>query len=130
MTIYMFGGERVTAPAAPPAKPPKGSLTIRSAGDIASSDLPASRLVAIWNALPGAPPVTKFKDRKTAARRLWAAFQRIAPSPGREAARAARTPAMTKQARVIEMLRRPADATIHEIVTLPACQPHTVRGPI
>src|SRR6267154_36112 len=51
MTIYMIRGETVTAHAAAPAKPPKGSLTIRSAGDIASSDLPASRLVAIWNAL-------------------------------------------------------------------------------
>ena len=128
MTIYMIRGETVTAHAAAPAKPPKGSLTIRSAGEIASSDLPASRLVAIWNALPGAPPVIKFKDRKTAARRLWAAFQRIAASPRRKAARVARTPAMTKQARVIEMLRRPAGATIDEIVTLTAWQRHTVRG--
>src|SRR5712671_2945644 len=77
MTIYMIRGETVTAHAAAPAKPPKGSLTIRSADDIASSDLPASRLVAIWNALPGAPPVIKFKDRKTAARRLRAAFQLV-----------------------------------------------------
>jgi hypothetical protein len=35
MTIYMIRGETVTAHAAAPAKPPKGSLTIRSAGDIA-----------------------------------------------------------------------------------------------
>ena len=35
---------------------------------------------------------------------------------------------MTKQARVIEMLRRPAGATIDEIVTLTAWQRHTVRG--
>src|SRR5713101_7648612 len=90
MTIYMIRGETVTAHAAAPAKPPKGSLTIRAAGDIASSDLPASHLVAIWNALPGAPPVIKFKDRKTAARRLWAAFQRIAQSPRRKSARVAR----------------------------------------
>src|SRR5260370_1579196 len=128
MTIYMIRGETVTAHAGAPAKRPKGSLTIRSAGEIASSDLPASHLVAIWNALHGAPPVTKFKDRKTAARRLWAAFQRIAPSPRRKSATVARTPAMTKQARVIEMLRRPAGATIDEIVTLTAWPRHTVRG--
>src|SRR5260370_2561017 len=128
MTIYMIRGGTVPAPAAAPANPPKGSLTIRSAGDIASSDLPASRLVAIWNALPGAPPVIKFKDRKTAARRLWAAFHRIAPSPRRKSARVARMPAMTKQARVIEMLRRPAGSTIAELVTLTAWQRHTGRG--
>src|SRR5260370_31322335 len=120
MTIYMIRGETVTAHAAAPAKPPKGSLTIGSAGDIASSDLTAPPLVAIWNALPGAAPVTKFKDRKTAARRLWAGFRRIAPSPRRKSATVARTPAMTKQARVIEMLRRPAGATIDEIVNLTA----------
>src|SRR5260370_22656075 len=128
MTIYMIRGETVTAHAAAPAKPPKGSLTIGSAGDIASSDLPASHLVAIWNALPGAATVTKFKDRKPAARRLWAAVQRIAPSPRRKSATVARTPAMTKQARVIEMLQRPTGATIDEIVTLTAWQRHTVRG--
>ena len=126
MTIYMIRGETVTAHAAAPAKPPKGSLTIRSADEIASSDLPASHLVAIWNALPGAPPVIKFKDRKTAARRLWAAFQQIAPSPRRKSATVARTPAMTKQARVIEMLRRPAGVTIDEIVTLTAWQRHMI----
>jgi hypothetical protein len=128
MTIYLIRGETVTAQAAAPAKPAKGSLTIRSADDIASSDLPVSRLVAIWNALPGAAPVTKFKDRKTAARRLWAAFQQIAPSPGKKSARGAGTPAMTKQAQVIVMLQRPAGATIDEIVTLTAWQRHTVRG--
>ena len=35
---------------------------------------------------------------------------------------------MTKQARVIEMLQRPAGATIDEIVTLTTWQRHTVRG--
>ena len=34
---------------------------------------PTSRLVEIWNALPGVTPVKKFKDRKTAIGRIWAA---------------------------------------------------------
>ena len=127
MTIYMIRGETVTAHAAAPAKLPNGSLTLRSAGEIASSNLPTAHLVAIWNALPGAAPIIKFKDRKTAARRLWAAFQQIAPSPCRKS-RVARTPAMTKQAQVIEMLQRPTGATIDEIVNLTAWQRHTVRG--
>jgi hypothetical protein len=32
---------------------------------------PAERLVAIWNSLPGVTPVKKFKDRTTAATRIW-----------------------------------------------------------
>jgi hypothetical protein len=35
---------------------------------------PAERLVEIWNSLPGATTVKKFKDRKTAARRIWKAI--------------------------------------------------------
>ena len=34
---------------------------------------PTSRLVEIWNTLPGVTPVRKFKDRKTAISRIWAA---------------------------------------------------------
>jgi hypothetical protein len=36
---------------------------------------PAERLVAVWNSLPGVTPVTKFKDRKTAASRVWQRIQ-------------------------------------------------------
>jgi hypothetical protein len=35
----------------------------------------ASRLVEIWNGIPGVTPVKKFKDRATAAARIWAAIQ-------------------------------------------------------
>ena len=40
-----------------------------------SADWPMLRLVAIWNKLPGAQPVRKFTDRKTALRRIWTALQ-------------------------------------------------------
>ena len=32
---------------------------------------PAKRLVAIWNGLPGAPPIHKVQDRKAATSRIW-----------------------------------------------------------
>src|SRR5450755_4138166 len=32
---------------------------------------PATRLVAIWNSLPGVPPIQKFKDHQAAATRIW-----------------------------------------------------------
>ena len=38
---------------------------------------PANRLVDIWNSLPGATPVKKFKDRGTAVARIWKAIQSL-----------------------------------------------------
>jgi hypothetical protein len=32
---------------------------------------PSSRLVEIWNSLPGQKPVKKFTDRKAAVGRIW-----------------------------------------------------------
>jgi type IV secretory pathway VirB10-like protein len=38
---------------------------------------PASRLIEIWNSLPGETPVRKFKDRATAVSRIWKALQSL-----------------------------------------------------
>jgi hypothetical protein len=49
-----------------------------------AADWPAARLVEIWNSLPGAVPVKKFKDRQTAVSRIWKALQSLvqaAPAP-------------------------------------------------
>lgn len=43
-----------------------------------SAGWPTSRLIDIWNSLPGVTPVTKFKDRKTAISRIWTAIQTLA----------------------------------------------------
>src|SRR5271169_1342259 len=42
-----------------------------------AADWPAARLVEIWNSLPGASPVKKFKDRQTAVSRIWKALQSL-----------------------------------------------------
>ena len=42
--------------------------------------LESSRLVEIWNTLPGVTPVKKFKDRPTAAARVWKAIQSLEPA--------------------------------------------------
>ena len=42
-----------------------------------ASNWPAARLVDIWNSLPGATPVKKFKDRATAVSRIWRALQSL-----------------------------------------------------
>jgi len=36
-----------------------------------AANWPTSRLIDIWNGLPGVTSVTKFKDRKTAITRIW-----------------------------------------------------------
>jgi hypothetical protein len=43
-------------------------------GDVAAN-WTTSRLIEIWNGLPGVTPVNKFKDRKTALTRIWNAIQ-------------------------------------------------------
>jgi hypothetical protein len=42
-----------------------------------AADSPVSRLVEIWNSLPGVTPVTKFKDRATGVSRIWKAIQML-----------------------------------------------------
>jgi hypothetical protein len=130
MAVYMIHGEQVTAHAAAPTKAPKGSLIARSEHEIGSSKLTSPQLVALWNALPGAAPITKFKDRKTAARRLWAAFQQLAPASNKIALEPNKRHATTKQEQVIAMLRLKSGATIDDLVDATKWQRHTVRGMI
>ena len=42
-----------------------------------AANCPASRLVEIWNSLPGETQVRKFKDRATAVSRIWKALQNL-----------------------------------------------------
>src|SRR3972149_1679648 len=49
-----------------------------------AADWPISRLVEIWNSLPGATPVKKVTDRKTAITRIWKAIQSLQPTPEAE----------------------------------------------
>jgi hypothetical protein len=47
-----------------------------------AADWPASRLVEIWNSLPGVTPLKKFKDRQTAVARIWKVLETLgAPAP-------------------------------------------------
>ena len=55
------------------------SDTFRSEAELSelAAGWPASRLVEIWNRIPGFVPVKKFTNRKTAVLRIWKAIQSL-----------------------------------------------------
>src|SRR5947207_6056019 len=114
MTLYIIRGHIVTAFASAPASS-EDEVRVRSVEEVEGSGLSAAQMVAIWNALPGAKPLSKFKDRKTAARRLWAAFENLPVATEPTAPAASRSQAGSKQAQVIGLLQRPEGATIEEM---------------
>jgi hypothetical protein len=139
MRIHVIEGTKVTAYTAAPARLPKAAKVIRSAEDLEKSGFSPQKLVALWNGLPAVAPMKKFKDRKTAVRRLWAAFQKLPPGPeaaapsGRRRAAGAKAGERkqregSKQAQVIALLRRPTGATLDDLVAATGWQRHTVRG--
>ena len=56
----------------------------------------SSKLIELWNSLPGVAPVKKFKDRTTALARIWKAAQAltppVAPQGAHGAPKATKTP--------------------------------------
>jgi DNA-binding MarR family transcriptional regulator len=130
MAVYMIRDEQVTAHIAAPAKMPKGALLICSKDELETSDFTSSQLVALWNALPGAVHITKFKDRKTAARRLWVAFKQFVPTSNKIAHKPNKGRMTTKQEQVIALLRQRSGATIEDLIKATSWQRHTVRGMI
>jgi hypothetical protein len=89
-----------------------------------ASKWPATRLVEIWNRIPGVRRVVKFKDRTTAVRRVWTKVQELplvqTKSPVvREG---------TKAAVIIELLREPSGATLKAIMATTGWQAHSIRG--
>src|SRR6202049_3097633 len=127
MTLYIIRGDAVTAYASAPARASEDKLRVRSAKEIETSGLSNAQMAAIWNALPGTAPVAKFKDRKTAVQRLWAAFSQL-PVSSAPAGGSAGPSAGSKQARVIGLLQRPEGATIDEIASAMGWQRHPGRG--
>lgn len=68
------------------------------------------------------------KATSTAAKKKSARTKKAKPKAATKTERAHRTD--SKQAKLIEMLRRPEGASIAEVVAALQWQPHTVRGAI
>ena len=95
---------------------------------------PSSRLVALWNNVPGVTKLKKFTDRATALKRIWNALQSLEPvlpeqadPPTPEAATGKAKPG-TKKAMLLSLLNRPEGASVHEIMAALGWQSHSVRG--
>ena len=110
-----------------------------------AANWPGSRLVEVWNSLPGQKSVKKFTNRKAAVTRIWAAIQSVAPDGGAQAARVATKKAKSgkrasrtekpatardgsKTAQILELLKRPGGATLQELMKVSGWQAHSVRG--
>ena len=119
-----------------------------------TADWPLSRLVEVWNKLPGAKPVAKFTDRKTACARIWKAVQErdatvgaqgpnVAPAnatarkkaaKGRKRATARRGAKKasgrqgSKTAKILALLERPDGASLKELMAATGWLAHSVRG--
>jgi Protein of unknown function (DUF3489) len=108
----------------------------RSAKELArlAAAWPSSRLIEIWNSLPGVSPVRKFTSRQVAVNRIWTAIHSLAPDKGVQAGRAKRaTPVSgaregSTTATVLELLKRREGATLKELMAATEWQAHSVRG--
>lgn len=101
---------------------------------------PSSRVVEMWNSIPGVPPVKKFMDRKTGIHRIWSAVQQLEPAPADDVEEdVAVTPKFSnpvvpeakgesKKDMIVGLLMRTEGATLEALMSATGWQAHSVRG--
>ena len=140
--IYMIDAQNDIATEVETSEPGVGVLRFGSEEELKMlvADWPSSRLLDIWNRLPGKVRVTKFTNRRTAVRRIWKAVNsRNAdsatllqdtrpkhPKAKGEVAAASRMP--TKGEAVIALMHQPGGATLKVLMEATGWQAHSVRG--
>ena len=119
------------------AEAPEGGTAFDSEQQLAevTSDWPASRLVEIWNGLPGVTAIRKFKDRATAISRIWKQAQSLPPFvepipveevPAQQEAKS--ESGGSKKDLVVAMLDAAEGVTLAQIMAATGWQKHSVRG--
>ena len=98
-------------------------------GELAAA-WPAERPVAIWNSLTGVTPVQKFKDSKTAVKRIWARIQRLGESVAPRPESPAKSPAQRKADRGAQAAQSvPARGRSGKRPLRPSTRPRAKRPP-
>jgi len=119
MRCYIIHDTKVAVFTQVPASVDAEVILIQSIRDLDQKRFPLSQLLMIWNALPGVGPITRFRDRKVAVKRVWAAFEALPVGASGE---------ISKQDRVIAMLQRPNGVSIDDLMAATGWQRHSVRG--
>ena len=119
MRCYLLRDTHVTVLADLPASVPADAVLIESSKSLDPRRFPTPRLITIWNALPGASPIKRFKDRPSALKRVWAALEALPISSSRTD---------SKQALVVALLQRAEGASMEELIKATGWQRHSVRG--
>src|ERR1700726_4483198 len=123
MRVYIIGNDGISLCRRAPATVNDGEIAVGSNEELHAAPLSAKRLLALWNALPGAEKRKKVGDRDALIDQLWAAIEMLPdPEPQPDPKRP------SKQDVVIPMLRQPEGATVDEVASVTGWQRHTVRG--
>ena len=123
MRVYIIGKDGITLYSKAPAILNEGEVAVASNEELHDAPLSAKRLLALWNALPGAEKRKKVGDRDALIDQLWSAIEALPdPEPQPDPKRP------SKQDVVIAMLRQPEGATVDEVASVTGWQRHTVRG--
>src|SRR4051794_956131 len=95
-------------------------------------EFPLSRLVGIWNMLPGVRTISRFENRGIAVDRIWQALAKpdsgLSRNRQQRARRNGRHKRQPKGELILSLLRRPEGATLDEIRKITRWQAHSVRG--
>jgi hypothetical protein len=146
MTTFTIDREdNITAHATAVAGLPEGSEQFTTDAELGklAAGWEGTRLIEIWNSLPGVKPVRKFTSRKTAVSRIWKAIQSleggVAPhsptaatkkgvAPKKAAAAKRGESPKTKTEKIIALLKQPSGATLKALMAATGWQSHSVRG--
>jgi len=123
MRIYIISNDGIALCRKAPATVSEGEIVVASKEELQAAPLNGKRLLALWNALPGADKRRKVGDREALIDQLWSAIERLPePEPRGDPKRP------SKQDVVIAMLRQPEGVTVDEVASVTGWQRHTVRG--